>query len=79
MYEKKIVELMKQLEHEKAHSGSAEELNAMKKLLSDHEKSMQVTYRSEYSKDNVYLCTSNSHIQFFNKSLVGVSFRQEFK
>ncbi|KAF7147114.1 hypothetical protein RHSIM_Rhsim03G0115900 [Rhododendron simsii] len=42
MYEKKIVELMKQLEHEKAHSGSAEELNAMKKLLSDHEKSMQL-------------------------------------
>ncbi|XP_058204576.1 kinesin-like protein KIN-UA isoform X3 [Rhododendron vialii] len=42
MYEKKIAELMKQLEHVKAHSGSAEELNAMKKLLSDHEKSMQV-------------------------------------
>ncbi|KAH7855447.1 hypothetical protein Vadar_024976 [Vaccinium darrowii] len=42
MYEKQIAELLKQLEDEKAHSGSVEEqLNAMKKLLSDHEKSMQ--------------------------------------
>ncbi|KAE9445829.1 hypothetical protein C3L33_22278, partial [Rhododendron williamsianum] len=43
MYEKKIAELMKQLEDEKAHSGSVEEqLNAMKKLLSDQEKLMQL-------------------------------------
>ncbi|XP_058204583.1 kinesin-like protein KIN-UC isoform X10 [Rhododendron vialii] len=58
MYEKKIAELMKQLEHVKAHSGSAEELNAMKKLLSDHEKSMQLyqmansTYQKALAETN---------------------------
>ncbi|KAI7990503.1 Kinesin-like protein KIN-UA [Camellia lanceoleosa] len=37
MYEKKIAELMKQLEKQQAHSESAEEqLDVMKKLLSDH-------------------------------------------
>ncbi|XP_028084134.1 kinesin-like protein KIN-UC [Camellia sinensis] len=43
MYEKKITELMKQLEEQQAHSESAEEqLDVMKKLLSDHQKSMQI-------------------------------------
>lgn len=74
MYEKKIAELMKQLEDEKAHSGSVEEqLNAMKKLLSDQEKLMQVNYRIAYGKANVYLCTSNSINPFCNKSSVGIS------
>ncbi|CAL5360959.1 unnamed protein product [Camellia sinensis] len=42
MYEKKIAELMKQLEEQQARSESAEEqLDVMKKLLSDHQKSMQ--------------------------------------
>lgn len=45
MYKKKIAELMTHLEDEKAHSRSVDEqLNAMKKLLSDNEKSMQVNY-----------------------------------
>lgn len=53
---------MKQLEDEKAHSGNAEEqLNAMKRLLSDHEKSLQVNCQSEYGTSNL------------NKSSVGVS------
>ncbi|CAL5363445.1 unnamed protein product [Camellia sinensis] len=48
MYEKKIAELMKQLEEQQAHSESAEEqLDVMKKLLSDHQKSMQ-----QYQKEN---------------------------
>ncbi|KAH7855331.1 hypothetical protein Vadar_023797 [Vaccinium darrowii] len=58
-YEKKIAELMKQLEDEKAHSGNAEEqLNVMKKLLSDHEKSLQLyqmansTYQKAHADTN---------------------------
>ncbi|XP_028112431.1 kinesin-like protein KIN-UC [Camellia sinensis] len=43
MYEKKIAELMKQLEEQQAHSESVEEqLDVMKKLLSHHQKSMQI-------------------------------------
>ncbi|KAI7979421.1 Kinesin-like protein KIN-UC, partial [Camellia lanceoleosa] len=42
MYEKNIAELMKQLEEQQAYSKSAEEqLDVMKKLLTDHQKSMQ--------------------------------------
>ncbi|KAA8539266.1 hypothetical protein F0562_025958 [Nyssa sinensis] len=42
MYEKKIAELMKQLEVENARSENAgEQLDMMKKLLSDHQKSLQ--------------------------------------
>ncbi|XAR52336.1 Plus-end-directed kinesin ATPase [Bertholletia excelsa] len=49
MYEKKIEELMRQLEEEKTRSGRAkEQLNVMEKLLSEHEKSMQ-EYRMENS------------------------------
>ncbi|CAL5443546.1 unnamed protein product [Camellia sinensis] len=56
MYEKKIAELMKQLEEQQARSESAEEqLDVMKKLLSDHQKSMQVNHLIKYGKDNVPL------------------------
>ncbi|KAL4621528.1 hypothetical protein ACB092_06G234800 [Castanea dentata] len=42
MYEKKMAELIKQIEDERAHSESAEEqLALMKKLLSEHQKSAQ--------------------------------------
>nr|XP_023912109.1 kinesin-like protein KIN-UC isoform X3 [Quercus suber] len=42
MYEKKMAELIKQIEDERAHSESAEEqLALMKKLLSEHQKSIQ--------------------------------------
>ncbi|PSR92994.1 Kinesin-like protein [Actinidia chinensis var. chinensis] len=48
MYEKKIAELMKQLDEERGHSASAEEqLDVMKKVISDHQKSMQ-----QYQKEN---------------------------
>lgn len=71
---------MKELEDEKAHFGSAEEkLNAMNKLLSDHEKSMQVNNQSECGKDNVYLSTSNSINPVCNRSSLGFQFWQEFK
>lgn len=44
MYEKKIAELMKQLEVERAKSESAEEqLDAMKKLSDEHKKLIQVS------------------------------------
>ncbi|XP_050250047.1 kinesin-like protein KIN-UC isoform X2 [Quercus robur] len=42
MYEKKMAELIKQIEDERAHSENAEEqLALMKKLLSEHQKSIQ--------------------------------------
>lgn len=45
MYEKKITELIKQLEDERARSeGAEEQVDVMKKLLNDHEKSMKVNY-----------------------------------
>lgn len=50
MYEKKIADLMKQLENECARSDNAEEqLERMKKRLSDAEKSLQVDHHL-YSK-----------------------------
>lgn len=43
MYEKKIAELIKQLEIERARSETAEEqVDVMKKLMSDHQKSLKV-------------------------------------
>lgn len=43
MYEEKISKLMKQLEDEHARSGSTEhQLDAMKKLLTDGQKTIQV-------------------------------------
>lgn len=43
MYEKKITELIKQLEFERARSESAgEQVDIMKKLISDNEKSIKV-------------------------------------
>lgn len=43
MYEKKIAELIKQIEDEHARSESVEEqLDLMKKLLSENQKSIQV-------------------------------------
>ena len=55
MYEKKIAELMKQLNEERGHSASAEEqLDAMKKVISDHQKSMQVNSLSKYGKDKFF-------------------------
>lgn len=43
MYEKKIAELIKQLDIERARSGTAEEqVEVMKKLISDHQKSIKV-------------------------------------
>ncbi|XVF23536.1 hypothetical protein REPUB_Repub13aG0047000 [Reevesia pubescens] len=53
MYEKKIAELIKQLEVERVRSESAEEqLDAMKKLSGDHQKSIQQreTENSKYQK-----------------------------
>lgn len=45
MYEKKITELIKDLEDERARSERAEEkVEAMKKHLSDTQKSIQVDY-----------------------------------
>ncbi|XP_052184340.1 kinesin-like protein KIN-UC isoform X3 [Diospyros lotus] len=50
MYEKKIAELMKQLEEEQIHSERAEkQLDGMEKLLNDHKKSMQQQYQMESS------------------------------
>lgn len=44
MYEKKIAELIKQLEVERARSKTAEEqLNSTKKLSGDHQKLIQVS------------------------------------
>lgn len=45
MYEEKISKLMKQLEDEHARSGSTEDqLDAMKKLLTDGQKTIQVLF-----------------------------------
>jgi hypothetical protein len=47
MYEKKIAELVKQLEDEHAHfEGAEEQLDLAKRLLSDHQNSIQVTLLS---------------------------------
>lgn len=44
MYEKKIAELIKQLKDEHVHAKSVEEqLDAMKKLLNDAQKTIQVS------------------------------------
>lgn len=44
MYEKKIAELVKQLQDEHAHfEGAEEQLHLAKRLLSDHQNSIQVT------------------------------------
>lgn len=45
MYEEKIAKLMKQLEDEHTRYGSTEDqLDAMRKLLTDGQKTIQVTY-----------------------------------
>ncbi|XP_057979199.1 kinesin-like protein KIN-UC isoform X2 [Malania oleifera] len=50
MYEKKVAELIKQLEDERARSMSAEEqLNVMKNLLSNHQDSTQQKHQMEIS------------------------------
>ncbi|CAL5363448.1 unnamed protein product [Camellia sinensis] len=66
MYEKKIAELMKQLEEQQAHSESAEEqLDVMKKLLSDHQKTMQ-----QYQKENsTYQKALSDTTQMYEKKI----------
>ncbi|MBA0813684.1 hypothetical protein Gohar_027514, partial [Gossypium harknessii] len=57
MYEKKIAELMKQLEVERAKSESAEEqLDAMKKLSDEHKKLIQIQFCKDYANpDYIFL------------------------
>jgi hypothetical protein len=57
MYEKKIAELIKQIEDERACSESAQEqLDLTKKLLSEHQMSIQVsTFWIEYKRNGLYV------------------------
>lgn len=60
MYEKKITELTKQLKDEQAHAGIAEEqLDAMKKLQNNSQKTIQVGYAIVIGKDSLSKFTLN--------------------
>uniref|UniRef100_A0A5B7C3W1 Protein ARMADILLO REPEAT KINESIN1 n=1 Tax=Davidia involucrata TaxID=16924 RepID=A0A5B7C3W1_DAVIN len=69
MYEKKISELMKQLEDEHAHSENAEEqLDMMKKLLSDHQKSLQ----QHQMENSTYQKALADTTQMYEKKIAGL-------
>ncbi|KAM4104820.1 hypothetical protein ACJW30_06G187200 [Castanea mollissima] len=62
MYEKKMAELIKQIEDERAHSESAEEqLALMKKLLSEHQKSAQKHHMENSTRQKVLADTTQMY------------------